>query len=142
MANINKTIIKGNLTRDPELKSTNTGTYLCTFSVAVNSYQGKDKEDYVSFFDCTAWGKRAEVMSKYLAKGKPVIIEGNLRQQRWEDADGKSRSKVVIYVDNFEFAGGKPDDNNASTGNAVQDDFHGEPATGEFPEPFNDDIPF
>ena len=103
---INKAIISGNLTRDPELRSTASGMAVLTFGVAVNerskNAQTGEWEDRANFIDCTMMGTRAEKLAQYLAKGTKVCIEGKLRQSSWEK-DGQKRSKVEVLVDEMEF---------------------------------------
>ncbi len=108
MANdLNKVFLIGRLTRDPELRSTASGSYLCRFSLASNrAYYKKDSEELqeeVGFFDCVSWGKQAEVISKYLKKGRRVGVDGHLRWSQWENQEGKKQSKVEITVENFQF---------------------------------------
>jgi len=132
MANdINRVILVGRLTRDPELKNTNSGTKLCNFTLASNRTQFvKDGEniDHVGYFDCVAWGKLGEIISKYAVKGQRVGVDGNLHFSSWENADGKKQSRVTINVENFEFL------DNKKSGESGQSD----PAQ----QPNEDDIPF
>lgn len=114
MANdINRVILIGRLTRDPELKSTNGGNYFCRFSLASNrniyNRQTGESRDEVGFFDCVAWGKSAETIHKYLQKGRRICVEGNLRWSSWETTDGKKQSKVEINVEGFQFLDAKQD---------------------------------
>lgn len=114
MANdINRVILIGRLTRDPELKSTSAGKYFCRFSLASNrsiyNRESGESRDEVGFFDCVAWGKPAETIHKYLQKGRRICVEGNLRWSSWETTDGKKQSKVEINVEGFQFIGAKPD---------------------------------
>lgn len=108
MRGFSKAIITGNLVRDPELRSTGSGTPVCAFSVAVNRvYRGSDganKED-VSYFDCSAWGKLADTVSQYAKKGTGVLVSGRLNQRTWEDKNGGKRSTVEIVVEDFNFIG-------------------------------------
>jgi single-strand DNA-binding protein len=111
MANdINKTILVGRITRDPELKETSGGTKICKISLASNkSYKSHDeKKESVGFFDCVIFGKLAEIMAQYGKKGKQIIVDGSLNYSTWDDAEGKKRSKIEIQVDNFQFTGSKP----------------------------------
>lgn len=94
MANFNKIILVGNLTRDPELKRTKNGTAVTKFGLAVNEYR-KGGEPRANFFDIVTWDDTAEHCEKYLEKGSSVLIEGKLKQERWETENGK-RSRVVI----------------------------------------------
>ena len=87
----------GRLTADPELKFTNKGTALVNFSVAVNRKKGE--EEYVSYFDCTAWGTLAQGIADALKKGDRVIVNGNLSQDRYENKEGKTVSKVTLNVE-------------------------------------------
>lgn len=109
MASFNKVILIGNLTRDVEVRYTPTGTAVADVSLAVNeSYKGKDgqKVDSTVFVDCTLWGKTAELAGQYLAKGKPVVFEGRLKLDRWDDKDtGKQRSKLGVTVESMQFLG-------------------------------------
>ena len=103
---INRVNISGNLTRDPELRATSSGTQVLSFGVAVNARrrnpQTGDWEDYPNFVDCTMFGTRAEAVKRYLSKGSKVAIEGKLRYSSWE-RDGQRRSKLEVIVDEIEF---------------------------------------
>lgn len=103
---INRVIITGNLTRDPELRSTASGMPVLGFGVAVNdrrrNQQTGEWEDYPNFIDCTMFGARAESVSRFLSKGSKVAIEGKLRWSQWE-RDGQKRSKIEVIVDEIEF---------------------------------------
>lgn len=103
---INRVLISGNLTRDPELRQTGGGTQVLSFGVAVNdrrrNQQTGEWEDYPNFIDCTMFGARAEALSRYLSKGTKVAIEGKLRWSQWE-RDGQKRSKIEVIVDELEF---------------------------------------
>ena len=109
---INRVIISGNLTRDPELRQTGGGTQVLSFGVAVNdrrrNQQTGEWEDYPNFIDCTMFGARAEALSRYLYKGTKVAIEGKLRWSQWE-RDGQKRSKIEVIVDELEFMSGRND---------------------------------
>ena len=109
MANFNKVFLMGNLTRDPQLRYTPSQQPVCSFGVAVNrkwkAADGQMKED-VCFVDCTAWGRTAETIQKYLNKGRPVFIEGRLTYSSWDGQDGKKRSKLEVTVEQFQFIGG------------------------------------
>ncbi len=103
---INKVVISGNLTRDPELRQTANGFSVLSFGVAVNdrrrNQQTGEWEDYPNFIDCTMFGARAESVSRFLSKGSKVAIEGKLRWSQWE-RDGQKRSKIEVVVDEIEF---------------------------------------
>lgn len=109
----NRVILMGNLTRDPESRQGKSGTTIVKAGIAVNERmpdgQGGYKDE-ASFFDCILFGKRAEAFARFGKKGKSFLIEGKLRQSRWQDKEsGQNRSKVEVIVDNWEFAGSKSD---------------------------------
>ena len=108
MEDVNYVIIIGRLTRDAELKYTNSGLAVSSFSLAVNRRKrsGDNWEDEVSFFDLALFGKRAESLNQYLTKGQQVAVEGSLTQDRWEQ-DGNKRSKVKIIANNIQLLGGR-----------------------------------
>ena len=103
---INRVVISGNLTRDPELRRTQSGMAILNIGVAVNdrrrNQQTGEWEDYANYIDCTMFGNRAESLSNILAKGMKVAIEGKLRWSQWE-RDGQKRSKIEVIVDDLEF---------------------------------------
>lgn len=108
MSSFNKVILMGNLTRDPELRVTPKGVSVCQFSLAVNStYRDKDgnPKDEVAFVDIDAFGKQADVISKYLLKGRPLLVEGRLKFDTWEDKEGGRRSKLKVVLEGFQFVG-------------------------------------
>ena len=124
MRGFSKAIITGNLTRDPESRTTPNGANVCSFSVAVNRVyrdsNGEQKED-VSFIDCSAWGKLGEMITQYAKKGSGVLVSGRLDQRSWEDkTTGQKRSRVEIVVEDFNFTGNasRGDNNGASFGAA------------------------
>ena len=108
MANFNKVILAGNLTRDPQLSYTPTQVAVCDFGMAVNrKYKGGDgqqREDTL-FVDCQAWGKTGEVINQYMTKGKPLLVEGRLTYDSWEGKDGQKKSRLRVTVEKFEFMG-------------------------------------
>ena len=103
---INRVCVTGNLTRDPELRSTQSGSQVLSFGIAVNdrrrNAQTGEWEDYPNFVDCTMFGTRAEKIANYIAKGSKVAIDGKLRYSSWE-RDGERRSKLEVIVDEIEF---------------------------------------
>lgn len=112
---INRVTITGNLTRDPDLRSTAGGMPVLGFGVAVNdrrkNQQTGEWEDYPNFIDCTMFGARAQSISRFLSKGSKVAIEGKLRWSQWE-RDGQKRSKIEVIVDDLEFLFSNNDGNN------------------------------
>ena len=104
-----KAIIVGNLTRDPELRSTPSGAQVCGFSVAVNrNYKDAsgNSQEQVSFIDCSAWGRSGELIAQYAKKGSGILVSGRIEQRSWEDKEGQKRSRVEIVVEDFNFLGG------------------------------------
>ena len=145
-----KVIIMGNVTRDPETRSTATGTSVTSFSVAVNrSYRdsGGNQKDDVSFFDCSAWGKMGETIAQYAKKGTGILLSGRLSQQSWDDKNsGQKRSRVEIVVEDFNFVGGGNGGGDSSDGGSRRSSkksTKSEPAEGVDAEPeiVPDDIP-
>ena len=107
MANYNKVILAGNLTRDPQLSYTPTQTPVVDFGMAINrTWRGQDgqKNEETCFVDCRAFGRQAETINQYLSKGRPVLVEGRLRFSSWEK-DGRKHSKLSVTVENFQFMG-------------------------------------
>ena len=134
MADINHVVLVGRLTRDAELKYINSGTAVSKFSVAINKRKKVDEQwvEEAHFFNITVWGKVAEALDPYLKKGKQVGIDGELRQNRWEQ-DGQSRSRVEIVANNIQLLGGKGETSNSSSGaNKLSEEY----------SEFKDDIPF
>lgn len=112
MANYNKVILIGNLTRDVEIRAIAGGQSVAKLGLAVNrKFRTKDNEEReeVTFVDCEAWGRTGEVMGQYLRKGSPVFIEGRLKLDQWEDKEGQKRSQLRVVVENFQFIGARPD---------------------------------
>jgi single-strand DNA-binding protein len=105
---INQVILMGNLTRDPELRTTPNGQSVCSFSLAVNrSWQGQDgqAQEAVDYFDVTAWAKLGELVNQYLAKGRKCLVQGRLSQRSWEK-DGQKHSKVEVVASDVTFLDG------------------------------------
>ncbi len=107
MANFNKVILAGNLTRDPELRYTPKGTAIAKIGLAINrkwkSETGEMKEE-TTFVDVDAFGKTAETIGQYLKKGRPILVEGRLRYQTWDDKQsGQKKSKLAVVMENFQF---------------------------------------
>lgn len=133
MSSFNRVIIMGTLTRDVELMHTSGNTAVGNIGLALNhkyTTKGGEKREETTFVDCEAWGKTAETMAQYLAKGRKVLIEGRLKLDQWEDKDGNKREKLKVVVERFTFVD-KRDESQvpALTGSAV----------GPMD---NDDIPF
>jgi single-strand DNA-binding protein len=117
MADLNHVVLIGRLTRDAELKYTANGQAVCKFSIAVNRRRktGDQWVDEANFFDIVLWGRQGETLNQYLIKGKMVGVDGELRQDRWEQ-DGQNRSKVEVVVNNIQLLGGNSGAGNGSGG--------------------------
>jgi single-strand DNA-binding protein len=118
MASFNSVVLMGNLCRDPELRFTPSGLAIASISLAINrkwkDANGELKEE-VSFIDCTAFGKTAEVAGQYVKKGNPLHLSGRLKQEQWDDKQtGQKRSKIVVIVDSLQLMGGKREDSDSA----------------------------
>jgi single-strand DNA-binding protein len=153
-SNINVVVITGNLTRDPELRSTGGGTPVCELRVAVNSRrkngQTGEWEDKPNYFDVTVWGAQGENCANYLSKGRPVAVEGRLDWREWEAKDGSGKRQAVSIVANSVQFLGSRDGSGGGNGNgftpssdvpADTSDYQGAPAGGGGGDA-EDDIPF
>ncbi len=111
MANLNKIMVIGNITRDIELKYIPSGAAVCQFSVAVNrtwNNKAGEKQEETTFLDVEAWEKQAEVIAQYCKKGSSIYVEGRLKSEQWDDkTTGQKRSKLKIHLEQFQFIGGK-----------------------------------
>jgi single-strand DNA-binding protein len=152
--NINRVVLTGNLTRDPELRSLPSGMSVCSMRIACNTRrkgQSGEWEDKPNYFDVTVWGAQGENCARYLAKGRPVAIDGRLEWREYQTQEGQKRQAIDIIADSVQFLGGRDD---AGAGNGFagprQDvaggsdvpidtgDFQSAPASA----PTDDDIPF
>ena len=141
-ASVNRVVVVGNLTRDPELRHTPSGTPVCSLRIAVNTRR-KDASgqwaDKANYFSVSVFGQQAENCAQYLAKGRPVAIDGRLEWREWEQ-DGNKREAVEIVADSVQFLGGRGDGDGG--GGYIPADAPATPA-GDFPSsPTDDDIPF
>jgi single-strand DNA-binding protein len=111
MANYNKVLLMGNLTRDPQLKYLPSQTAVAEFGLAINrryKTQAGEDRDETTFVDCSAFGRTGEVINQYFTKGKPIFVEGRLKFDSWEDKNGGGkRSRLTVFVERFEFVGGR-----------------------------------
>ncbi len=121
--NFNKLILAGNVTRDPQLSCLPSNTQVVEFGMAINrKYTAQDgaKKEEVCFVDCRCYGKQAETLNKYVHKGDPLLVEGRLQLDTWVAKDGSNRSKHRIFVESFQFLGGKPQESvPANTGDGL-----------------------
>ena len=140
---INRVAISGNLTRDAELRTTQSGMSILDFGVAVNdrrkNQQTGEWEDCPNFVDCTVFGTRAEKLQPYLTKGSKVALEGKLRYSSWESG-GQRRSKLGVIVDDLEFMSSRRDD--AGSGYAPRPVPEADPAIDAAASVYDEDIPF
>jgi single-strand DNA-binding protein len=152
--NINRVVLTGNLTRDPELRSTNSGLAVCSLRIASNTRrknnQSGEWEDKPNFFDVTVFGAQGENCARFLAKGRPVAIDGRLEWREFQDKDGNKRQAIDIIADNVQFLSSPEGFSNGNGGNGFTpqsdvpvstDDFAPAPAGGGGGAP-DDDIPF
>ena len=147
----NKVILMGNLTRDPELRSTPSGQQVASFSLAVNrtwKNANGEQQEAVDYIDCNAWGKPGEIITQYMTKGSAILVSGRLQQRSWEQ-DGQKRSKVEIVVEDFNFVGGQGQGAGGSFNQTANEPSAPAPKKSEAKssdvgdEPINlDDIPF
>jgi len=146
MADINHVVLIGRLTRDAEIKYTSGGQAVCKFSIAVNRRKknGDNWEDEANFFDIVLWGKQGESLQSYLVKGKMIGVDGELRQDRWQQ-DGQNRSKVEIianYVQLLGGGGGSGDRQNSYNNNSSNQNQSESSYSQPKDDGFTDDIPF
>ena len=148
--NINRVVLTGNLTRDPELRTTPSGTSVCSLRVACNTRRKDPSGEWVdkpNYFDVTVWGAQGENCANYLQKGRPVALDGRLEWREWEDQQGNKRQAVDIIADSVQFLGSREGGDNGATGrfSAQSDvpadtaDFEKAPAGAGSSD---DDIPF
>ena len=145
-ANINRVVLVGNLTRDPELRHTPSGMAVCSLRIAVNTRR-KDSStgewtEKPNYFDITVWGNQAESCAQYLAKGRPVAVDGRLEWREWDAQDGTKRQAVEIIADSVQFLGGR---NEGGAGGDGGNQFVPAGASGGSDADFqgsDDDIPF
>jgi single-strand DNA-binding protein len=158
--NINRVVLTGNLTRDPELRSTQSGMSVCSLRIASNTRRKNQAtgewEDKPNFFDVTVWGAQGENCARFLSKGRPVALDGRLEWREWEGQDGNKRQSVEIVADAVQFLGSRDDNGGGQSGGFTprsdvpvdERDFQpaaagaGAPASSANSGPADDDIPF
>src|SRR4051794_26197670 len=153
--NINRVVLTGNLTRDPELRSTASGMSVCSLRIASNTRRKNQAtgewEDKANYFDVTVWGAQGENCARFLSKGRPIALDGRLEWREWEAQDGSGkRQSVEIIADSVQFLGGRDEGQGGGNGFTPQSDVPvdsrdfqpaGVPASGGN-APADDDIPF
>jgi single-strand DNA-binding protein len=140
--NVNSVVLVGNLTRDPELRHTPSGTAVTTLRIAVNDRvkRGEEWQDAAYYFDVTVWGRTAENCAQYLSKGRPVAVQGKLTWREWDAQDGTKRQSVEVVADNVQFLGGGREGGDG--GGQFVPSGASQPSA-DFPSaPADDDIPF
>lgn len=146
--NINRAILTGNLTRDPELRQTGSGTSVGNLRIAVNTRWKNNTtgewDDKANYFDVTVWGKQAENCAQYLAKGRPIAVDGRLEWREWQDKDGNKRQSVEIVADSIQFLGDGSGGGRSQPQSDVpaDDDFGPGSNTGAAAASVDDSIPF
>lgn len=152
MASFNKVILAGNLTRDPELRYTPKGTAVARIGLAINrnyTTESGEKREEVTFIDVDAWGRHAEVIAQYMRKGRPLLMEGRLKLDQWEDKNThQKQSKLKVVLESFSFIDSKPAD--GAGADASRPRSSAAPAAPAGPEapgpdtapPEEDDVPF
>jgi len=149
--NINRVVLTGNLTRDPELRSTPGGTSVCSLRIATNTRRKDQSGNWVdkpNYFDVTVWGAQGENCAQYLQKGRPVAVDGRLEWREWQDQQGNKRQSVEIIADSVQFLGSREGGENGGRFTPQTDvpadtaDFQAAPAAAAGEGAADDDIPF
>jgi len=149
--NINRVILTGNLTRDPELRTTPSGTSVCSLRVACNTRRKDSSGEWVdkpNYFDVTVWGAQGENCATYLQKGRPVAVDGRLEWREWDDQNGNKRQAVDIIADSVQFLGSREGGENGGNGGRFTPQSDVPADTGDFEKASSgagsadDDIPF
>lgn len=150
MPNLNKALLMGNLTRDPEIRVLPKGTQVCQFAIAINrSFKlesGETKEE-VTYVDIEAWGKTAETIAKYFTKGKPIYVEGRLKLETWEDKTTKEKkSRMKVVLEQFQFLESKGGGGQQSSAAGAEPSAAPAPRPSRAPAPaqqnLDEDVPF
>ena len=146
---INKAILMGRLTRDPELRHTNSGTPVCSFSIAINNGYGENQT--TDFINCVAWNKQAEFVERNFSKGKMIIVVGRIQTRTWEGTDGKKNYATEVVANEVSFGESKRSSEESSAGGferpqAIASDMPSMPEalndSGFVPQETDDDLPF
>lgn len=147
--NYNKVMLGGHLTRDPELRYTPKGTAIAVIGMAINrvwTTEAGEKKEEVTFVDCTAWGRTAEVIGQYMRKGDPAFFEGRLRLEQWDDKQsGAKRSKISIVIESFQFlnkSSGEREERPARRESRPAQSGGGREIAGDAPPQDDSDVPF
>jgi single-strand DNA-binding protein len=159
-SNINRVVLTGNLTRDPELRSLQSGTSVCSLRIASNSRRRDQSGEWVdkpNYFSVTVWGAQGENCARFLSKGRPVCIDGRLDWREWQDQNGNKREAIEIIAESVQFLGGRDDMGGGGQAGGAQynngfaphsdvpadtSDFAPQPVGARNSAPADDDIPF
>jgi len=145
-ANINRVVLVGNLTKDPELRHTPSGTAVCSLRLAVNTRRkdGATGEwtEKPNYFDITVWGNQGESCAQYLSKGRPVAVDGRLEWREWDAQDGTKRQAVEIIADSVQFLGSRGDGESGGQPQFVPAGAAAQTENADFAAGADDDIPF
>lgn len=139
--NLNKVILGGRITADPELKNTQSGLSVCSFTIAVNRKMGKDKEQQTDFINCQAWRQTAEFIAKYFRKGSPICVVGSIQTRSWTDQNGSKRYATDVVVDEAMFVDSKNESAQEQSGGYVPESYT-PTAEPKFEEVNDGDLPF
>lgn len=147
MPNFNKVLLMGNLTRDPELRATPSGTAVCQFGLAVNRIYNNsngERQEETTFVDIEAWGRQAETISKYVTKGNPLFVEGRLKLDSWENKEGEKRSKMKVVLENMQLISQRGEGGGYSPSDSASPARDSAPASGSSSksEDIEEDVPF
>lgn len=144
MANFsfNRVILGGRLTSQPELKTTQSGTNVTTFTIAVNRKKGKDGDQQSDFINCVAFKERAELICRYFSKGSSICVVGEIQTRKWQDNNGNNRYATEVIVNEVCFVDSKSDNHSASTSTYMPDVYKNEPKPSFADMDDDSDIPF
>lgn len=153
-SNINRVVLTGNLTRDPDLRSLQSGTSVCSLRIATNTRRKDSSGEWVdkpNYFSVTVWGAQGENCARFLSKGRPVAVDGRLEWREWTDKEDNKRESVEIIADTVQFLGSPSDGDGGGSGSGFKphsdvpsdtSDFAPQPAGASSAAPADDDIPF
>lgn len=146
MPNLNRVLLMGNLTRDPEMRYTPNNQAVCNIGIASNRQwrnQEGQKQEETTFVDCEAWGRAAEVINQYMRKGRPLFIEGRLKFDQWQDKDGGNRSKLKVVIEQFQFVDSNKDERGGNNATGFEQSAPAPATSQDRHEPVDEsDLPF
>ena len=147
MPNLNKVLLMGRLTREPEMRSTPSGKTVCQFGLAVNRIYNNsngERQEETTFVDVEAWGRQAETISKYVTKGNPLFIEGRLKLDTWENKEGEKRSRMKVVLENMQLISQRGEGGGYSQSDSAPPARESSPASASTSksEDIEEDVPF